>query len=82
MFATPDVGRPKAEVAKERIGQINPNVQVTVYREKFSSENAMKMIKDYDIVIDGTDNFPTRYLVNDACVFPQKTQYLRQYFPL
>ncbi len=72
MFATQDVGRPKAEVAKERIGQINPNVQVTVYREKFSSENAMKIIKDYDIVIDGTDNFPTRYLVNDACVFLKK----------
>jgi len=72
MFGTQDVGRPKAEVAKERIGQINPNVQVTVYREKFTAENAMKIIKDYDIVIDGTDNFPTRYLVNDACVFLKK----------
>ncbi len=72
MFGTSDVGRSKAEVSKERICQINPNVQVTVYKEKFSSENALKIIKDYDYVIDGTDNFPTRYLVNDACVFLKK----------
>ena len=71
-FGTQDVGRPKVEATKDRIGQINPNVQVTTYREKLSSENVMTLFKDYDIIIDGTDNFPTRYLVNDACVFLKK----------
>src|SRR6266436_2959976 len=72
MFGTPDVGRPKVEASKDRIGMINPNVQVTPYRTKLTSENVMDIFKDYDIIIDGTDNFPTRYLVNDACVFLKK----------
>ncbi len=72
MFGTQDVGRPKVEAAKDRIGMINPNVQVTTYRTKLSSENVLDIFKDYDIIIDGTDNFPTRYLVNDACVFLKK----------
>ncbi len=71
-FGTQDVGRPKVEATKDRIQSINPNVQVTPYRAKLSSENVMDIFKEYDIIIDGTDNFPTRYLVNDACVFLHK----------
>ncbi len=69
---TEDVGRLKVESAKERIQGINPGVQVTTYNTKLSRDNIRDLIKDYDIVIDGTDNFPTRYLVNDACVFQKK----------
>jgi len=69
---TEDVGRLKVESAKERIHAINPEVTVTTYNTKLSRENALKLIQDYDLVIDGTDNFPTRYLVNDACVFQKK----------
>jgi len=72
MFGTQDVGKPKVEASKERIASINPNVQVTTYRSKLSSENVLEIFKEYDIIIDGTDNFPTRYLVNDACVFLKK----------
>lgn len=71
-FGTQDVGRPKVEATRDRIRQINPHVDVTVYRTKLSSENVMEIFKPYDIIIDGTDNFPTRYLVNDACVFLKK----------
>ncbi|MBI4003813.1 MAG: ThiF family adenylyltransferase, partial [Candidatus Omnitrophica bacterium] len=69
---TEDVGRLKVESAKERINAINPEVQVKTFNAKISSDNVLELIKDYDIVIDGTDNFPTRYLVNDACVFQKK----------
>ena len=69
---TEDVGRPKVESAKERIAAINPDVAVTTYNTQLSSANVKDIIKGYDIVIDGTDNFPTRYLVNDACVFQKK----------
>jgi adenylyltransferase/sulfurtransferase len=62
------VGRPKVEATRDRINQINPNVQVDVHRVKLSAENVMEIFKPYDIIIDGTDNFPTRYLTNDACV--------------
>ncbi len=68
MFGTKDVGRKKLEVAKERVQAINPNVDVQTYEERLTSENALGIMKDYDVVIDGTDNFPTRYLVNDASV--------------
>ncbi len=68
MFATKDVGRKKLEVAKERVRAINPNVDVQTYETRLTSENALDILKDYDVVIDGTDNFPTRYLVNDASV--------------
>src|SRR5882672_7666260 len=71
-FSTSDVGRPKVEATKDRINSINPNVEVTTYRTKLSSENVMDIFKEYDIIIDGTDNFPTRYLTNDACVFLKK----------
>lgn len=63
-----DVGRPKIASAKDRIKSINPKVNVETYETRLSSENAIKIITDYDLVVDGTDNFPTRYLVNDACV--------------
>jgi sulfur-carrier protein adenylyltransferase/sulfurtransferase len=68
IHGTKDVGVPKLESAKNRIHDINPNVNVETYSEALSSENALDIFKDYDIIVDGTDNFPTRYLVNDACV--------------
>lgn len=66
------VGKPKIESAKSRILEINPNCQIDLYETRLSSENALEIIKPYDIVVDGTDNFPTRYLVNDACVLLNK----------
>jgi sulfur-carrier protein adenylyltransferase/sulfurtransferase len=68
LHGTPDVGRPKLQSARERILAINPEVRVDLYETKLTSANALKVIEPYDLVIDGTDNFPTRYLVNDACV--------------
>src|SRR5262245_8997476 len=68
LFGTSDVGRPKLEAAAARISDINPNVRVVRHEEKLTSENALRILADYDMVADGTDNFPTRYLVNDACV--------------
>jgi molybdopterin/thiamine biosynthesis adenylyltransferase/rhodanese-related sulfurtransferase len=59
----------KVESARKRMLDLNPDIQVDVYNEPFTSENAMRIAQDYDILIDGTDNFPTRYLVNDVCVF-------------
>src|SRR5262245_3794993 len=67
-----DVGRPKAQSAKETIAGINPNCEVVLHNTRISSENAFDLIRPYDIVVDGTDNFPTRYLTNDACVLLQK----------
>src|SRR5689334_7146377 len=67
-----DVGRSKAESAKETINGINPNVEVVLHNTRISSENALDVIRNYDIVVDGTDNFPTRYLTNDACVLLKK----------
>jgi len=68
MHTTSDVGRPKLESAKESMIEINPNVIVETYPVRLSSDNAVDLMKDYDVIVDGTDNFPTRYLVNDACV--------------
>jgi adenylyltransferase/sulfurtransferase len=67
-----DVGRPKAQSAKETIVGINPNCEVVIYNTRITSENAFDLIRPYDIVVDGTDNFPTRYLTNDACVLLKK----------
>ncbi|HEX3627680.1 MAG TPA: molybdopterin-synthase adenylyltransferase MoeB [Verrucomicrobiae bacterium] len=67
-----DVGRPKAQSAKETIYGLNPNCEVVIHNTRISSENAMDIIRPYDIVVDGTDNFPTRYLTNDACVLLKK----------
>ncbi len=68
MFGTKDIGRKKLDVARERVQAINPNVDVQTYETRLTSENALEILRDYDVVIDGTDNFPTRYLVNDASV--------------
>lgn len=68
LFTTDDVGKPKVEAAKARLEKLNPFVTYKTYNEQLTSENALEIIKDYDVVADGTDNFPTRYLVNDACV--------------
>src|SRR5256712_11924957 len=72
LYGTKDVGRKKIEVAKERAAQINPNVDVQTHETRLTSENALDILRDYDVVIDGTDNFPTRYLVNDATVLLKK----------
>lgn len=69
---TGDVGRPKTDSAKETINRINPNVEVVLHNTRITSENALEIIGAYDIVVDGTDNFPTRYLTNDACVLLKK----------
>jgi sulfur-carrier protein adenylyltransferase/sulfurtransferase len=69
---TSDVGRPKLESAKQKIAAINPFVNVKTYETKLTSENALQIFADYDVIVDGTDNFPTRFLVNDACVFTGK----------
>jgi adenylyltransferase/sulfurtransferase len=68
IHGTKDIGRPKLDSAKERILDINPHVQVDTYNVPLTSDNALEILAPYDVIIDGTDNFPTRYLVNDACV--------------
>src|SRR6187401_1530518 len=68
IHGTPDVGRAKLESAKSRLNALNPNVHIETYDEALSSENALRLFEPYDVILDGTDNFPTRYLVNDACV--------------
>lgn len=72
LHGTKDVGRKKLNSARDRIREVNPNVQVELHDTMFRSENAMEIVADYDIVIDGTDNFPTRYLSNDVCVLLKK----------
>lgn len=72
LHTTKDVGRKKINSARETIRELNPNVQVDLHHALFTAENAMELAAPYDIVIDGTDNFPTRYLSNDVCVFLKK----------
>ncbi len=72
IHSTPDVGRPKVESAREKLAALNPDITIRAYNERLTSENAMGIVADYDIVADGTDNYPTRYLVNDACVLSGK----------
>jgi sulfur-carrier protein adenylyltransferase/sulfurtransferase len=72
IHSTDDVGRPKTKSAEETIKSINPHVEVVTHNTRISSENALDLIRPYDIVVDGTDNFPTRYLTNDACVLLNK----------
>jgi adenylyltransferase/sulfurtransferase len=72
IHSTKDVGRKKLDSAAERMQAINPHVEMVKHETALSSENALDILKDYDIVVDGTDNFPTRYLVNDACVLLAK----------
>src|SRR5687768_4581141 len=72
IHTTADVGRPKTISAKETINAINPNVDVVLHNVRLTSDNALDIIAQYDVVVDGTDNFPTRYLTNDACVLLKK----------
>src|SRR4051794_34998096 len=72
VHGTKDVGRPKIESARDRLTDINPLIKIEAYETKLTSENALGLFREYDIVVDGTDNFPTRYLVNDACVLTGK----------
>jgi adenylyltransferase/sulfurtransferase len=72
IHGTSDLGRPKMESARDRIQDINPNVSVEAFEEALSSENALEIFEDFDVIVDGTDNFPTRYLVNDASVLSGK----------
>jgi len=68
LYSTHDVGRPKVEVAEERLTGLNPDVKIEGVQTRLDSSNALELFADYDVIIDGTDNFPTRYLTNDACV--------------
>jgi sulfur-carrier protein adenylyltransferase/sulfurtransferase len=68
MYGTKDVGRPKLEAARDRLTDLNPDVAVRLYDQHLTSETALEVLRPYDVILDGTDNFPTRYLVNDACV--------------
>jgi sulfur-carrier protein adenylyltransferase/sulfurtransferase len=68
IFGSHDVGRPKIEAAAARLRDLNPDIQVVTHETRLSSENALDILRDYDVIVDGTDNFPTRYLVNDASV--------------
>jgi adenylyltransferase/sulfurtransferase len=72
LYTSNDVRRPKLEAAKERLTAMNPHIEVETYDTRLTSDNALQIMEDYDIIVDGTDNFPTRYLVNDACVFLKK----------
>jgi sulfur-carrier protein adenylyltransferase/sulfurtransferase len=67
-FTTADVGKPKSEAAKARLSALNPMIEIVSYETRLTSDNALELFRDYDIIVDGTDNFPTRFLVNDACV--------------
>jgi adenylyltransferase/sulfurtransferase len=68
LFSTSDVGRPKLQAAAERLRGLNPEVNVVLHETRLTSANALEIFADYDVIVDGADNFPTRYLVNDACV--------------
>ena len=67
-FTTADVGKPKSEAARARLSALNPAIEIVSYETRLTSDNALELFRDYDIIVDGTDNFPTRFLVNDACV--------------
>jgi len=72
IHSTADVGRPKLQSAREKLTAINPFVQIETFETKLTSENALELFRQFDMVVDGTDNFPTRYLVNDACVLTRR----------
>lgn len=72
LYGTAGVGRPKLDVAAERLRDLNPHITIDLHREAFGEENARRLVEAYDLVIDGTDNFSTRFLVNDACVMAQR----------
>ena len=79
-YCSDDIGQKKALAAQTRLRKVNPDVKVVPYVLRLTSENVMEIIKDYDIIVDGTDNFPTRYLVNDACVLARKTLVFGAFF--
>src|SRR5512145_2894919 len=68
LYATADVGKPKLDAAVKRLRELNPAITIVPHPVRLSRDNVMEIVRDYDVVADGTDNFPTRYLVNDACV--------------
>lgn len=72
LFTTRDLGRPKVEAAEERLKLLNPHIKFEIFNTRLDSSNALEIIRNFDVVADGTDNFPTRYLVNDACVLLDK----------
>lgn len=72
LHSTGNVGKAKVDSAKKRLNEANPDIEVVPYKSRLTSENILDIIKSYDIVVDGSDNFPTRYLVNDACVILKK----------
>src|SRR6267142_420576 len=72
IHGTKDVGRRKTESARDRMRDINPHIEIETHETRLTSQNALRLIRNYDIIVDGTDNFPTRYLVNDACVLSGK----------
>jgi adenylyltransferase/sulfurtransferase len=80
LFTTHDVGRPKVEAARERLSALNPFVKFEIFNLKLDSSNALDLISQYDVVADGTDNFPTRYLVNDATVLTGKVNVFASIF--
>ena len=82
LFTVDDVGKSKAKTAKQRLKALNPYIDITVHETHFSRENALQLVSQYDVVADGTDNFPTRYLVNDACVLENRAQCICLYFPI
>lgn len=69
---TPDVGRNKVDSAGEKLRKINPHVRINTYHESLTVENILDIVREYDFIVDGTDNFPTKYLINDACVLASK----------
>jgi molybdopterin/thiamine biosynthesis adenylyltransferase/rhodanese-related sulfurtransferase len=73
LFSEDDIGEPKANAALSRLKGLNPHISFNIHQEKITSKNALEVIKDYDIIADGSDNFPTRYLINDSCVILDKT---------
>ena len=72
LFGVESIGVPKVEAAKQRLIALNPHINIRLYNEQLTSKNALEIIREYDVVADGTDNFPTRYLVNDACILTGK----------
>lgn len=80
IYSSDDIGKKKAIAAQARLGRVNPDIHIVPYALRLSAENIMEVIKEYDIVVDGSDNFPTRYLVNDACVIAKKVLVFGAFF--
>src|SRR6266581_8557598 len=72
LHGTKDVGRKKLESARDRLRDVNPSIEIETHDCRFTSQNALEIVSGYDVVVDGSDNFPTRYLSNDVCVFAKK----------